>query len=72
MGSNNGKNARVEAKCKIKRPYDKLADAFAAVNRVKGYAARDMGAYECPHCGRYHIGHNRFGYPMRTLPYFGA
>lgn len=72
MAHSNRRYNRLYKSCLTKRRYEKLSDAFIACNAVKGFNARDMGVYKCPNCGFYHIGHSRFGYPMSTLPYFGA
>lgn len=45
--------------CKGKVPYFSLAEAKRKIRemRDRGVGDRTLNAYECQHCGRFHVGH---------------
>jgi hypothetical protein len=55
-----GSKRRLRRKeCEGKRRYATAGEASAAVNAARGSAAggQYLEAYQCPHCGGWHIGH---------------
>ena len=43
-------------KCHNKKPYDKCRTAQRTANKMM-YAGHDVHVYECPICGKWHVGH---------------
>jgi hypothetical protein len=57
MSGGTWRNPVALRRCKEKRPYRSLSEAEVFASRASARSGALIIAYECPDCGRFHIGH---------------